>query len=149
MFCAMDSDLQRVADQRAITDTAIRYTWALDQKKWAELDTVFAADATAMLGSPGVLEGRTAIVERISSALSIFVDSQHLVGNHQVVVDGNTGTHRCYLQAQHISSDGGLWMVAGRYEDQLERLPEGWRITHRDLIVMWTQGDRPKPKSSD
>ena len=32
-------------------------------------------------------------------------------------------------------------MVAGRYEDRLVRTDAGWRIAHRTLTVMWTDGN--------
>ena len=34
--------------------------------------------------------------------------------------------------------------IAGRYEDELVRSTDGWRISHRSLIEMWTAGD-PHP----
>ncbi len=33
------------------------------------------------------------------------------------------------------------FIIAGRYEDRLERTPAGWRIRHRDLITMWSEGN--------
>ena len=59
---------------------------------------------------------------------------------HQVRVDGDTATNRCYLQAQHVVG-GANYIVGGRYEDRLVRTDDGWRIAHRALIVMWTEGD--------
>lgn len=131
-------------DQQAITDVAIRYTWALDENDWASLDDVFLPEATAVLGGGPELVGREAIVERCRQALAPLDDSQHLVGNHQVTVDGDTARHRCYLHAQHIrqvDEGGSHYVVAGRYEDRLVRTPDGWRIAHRELIVMWTEGN--------
>ena len=79
-----------------------------------------------------------------STALEFLDDSQHLVGNHEVTVDGDTGTHRCYLQAQHIREvpDGSPnYMIAGRYEDRVQRMPDGWRLGDRTLTVMWSEGN--------
>lgn len=138
-------DLQRLLDERDVVAVATAYTWALDQNKWDDLHNVFAADATATLGSPDVLVGADAIIGRISAALGPLDDSQHLIGNHEVVVSGDTATHRCYLQAQHIRRDapgGPNYIIAGRYEDDLARTAHGWRITHRNLTVMWAEGNR-------
>lgn len=136
--------LQTLLDEREIHSVALRYCRALDTKEWSLLDEVFLADATAQLGSPAMLEGIEAIRARIRTALEHLDESQHLVGNHEIAVDGDTGTHRCYLQAQHIraAAEGGPnWMVAGRYEDRLVRTEAGWRIAHRTLTVMWTDGN--------
>ena len=136
--------LQLLLDERDIVALATRYCRALDTKNWSQLDEVFLPDATAVLGAPKQLVGRDAIVDRIRTALDYLDDSQHLVGNHEVTVDGDTGTHRCYLQAQHVRAvaDGSPnYMIAGRYEDQVRRTPDGWRIAHRTLTVMWTEGN--------
>ena len=66
--------------------------------------------------------------------------SQHMVSTHQFAVDGDRATGRCYLHAQHVAG-GGQFVVAGRYEDRYRRTPDGWRIEHRTLTVMWTAGD--------
>jgi hypothetical protein len=33
------------------------------------------------------------------------------------------------------------FIIAGRYEDELARTPDGWRIVFRKLTVMWTSGN--------
>lgn len=140
----MSDDLQALLDERDIVALAARYCRALDTKDWPLLSEVFVPDATAELGTASLLEGLDAITARIRSALGYLDDSQHLVGNHEVSVDGDTGTHRCYLQAQHIRkvADGSPnYMIAGRYEDRVRRTPDGWRIVHRTLTVMWTEGN--------
>jgi ketosteroid isomerase-like protein len=138
------SDLQTLLDDHEIRHVAFRYCRALDTKDWALLDDVFVPEATAVLGTTSMLEGIEAIRGRIRSALEHLDDSQHLVGNHEIDVDGDAATHRCYLQAQHVraAADGGPnYIVAGRYQDRLVRTSGGWRIQHRTLTVMWTEGN--------
>ena len=136
--------LHDALDAGAVIDVAIRYCWALDENDWDRLDDVFLPEATAHLGSSDLLDGRDAIVARCSAALTPLDDSQHMVSTHQVEIDGDSATHRCYLHAQHIRRDaagGPHYIVAGRYVDRMTRTPDGWRIAHRDLIVMWTEGN--------
>ena len=138
------TDLQTLLDEREIHQVVTRYCRALDTKDWALLDDVFVPDATGDLASGRTLVGIDAIRDRIRNALHELDDSQHLVGNHEIAVDGDTATHRCYLQAQHVrtaAAGGPNYIVAGRYEDQFARTEIGWRITHRSLIVMWTDGN--------
>lgn len=135
---------RELLDRQAIVDTAIRYTWALDQKRWDDLDDVFTADAQTYLMRTVPENGIDEIKERIRSSLAPLDDSQHIVSNHQVVLNGDTATHRCYLHAQHIYNDvegSPLFVVAGRYEDEMMSTDDGWRITRRDLIAMWTDGN--------
>ena len=137
------SDAQQLlVDRAAITDVTIRYCWALDTKDWAVLDTVFTEDANGDLLEDVV--GRVAIKKRVETALSRMDETQHLISNHQIVVRGDTATCRCYLQAQHVrkaAHGGPNFIIAGRYEDELKRTADGWRITFRRLVVMWTDGN--------
>jgi ketosteroid isomerase-like protein len=136
--------LANLLDERDIVALAFRYCRALDTKDWPALANVFLPDATADLSSGAELVGIEAIVTRIRTALQHLDDSQHLVGNHEVTVDGDLATHRCYLQAQHIrraATGGPNYLVGGRYEDRLVRTAAGWRIAHRTLTVMWTDGN--------
>ena len=132
-----------IQDRTDVVDVTIAYCWALDTHDWAGLEDVFLPGATAELSSP-LLEGVEAIKTRVATALTHLDDSQHLVANHQVVIDGDTATSRCYLQAQHVRrgvEGGDNLLIGGRYEDQLVRTPAGWRIKHRRLVIMWREGN--------
>ena len=139
----MEPDLQTLADERAVVDLASRYCWALDVKDFEELRSIFLPDAFAILGNTEC-HGIDAIIRRISSALTRLDASHHLVGSHVVALDGDQAAHKCYLQAQHMlrgTEGGDLWLVAGTYEDQLVRTPDGWRIKERILTRVWTEGN--------
>ncbi len=130
-------------DRADIIDTAVRYTWALDTKDIDGLDEVFTADATAMLRGVECV-GRDQIKARIGGAIMRLDRTQHLVGNHQVTVDGDEGTHRCHLQSQHVvegAEGGDNFIVGGYYEDRVVRTPDGWRIAHRLMQQTWTEGN--------
>ena len=132
-------------DRLAIVDLTIAYCWALDTHDWAGLESVFATDATADLAAPP-LHGVAEITERVRRALDTLDASQHMVGNHQVVVEegGTSATCRCYLQAQHVrrgTPGGDTFIVGGRYWDALALGPNGWRISHRRLEILWREGN--------
>ena len=130
-----------LADRAAIVDLTHRYCWALDTKDYDALDTVFAPEANGDLLED--VRGRDAIKARIKRALDPLEQTQHLVSNHMVRVEGDRAWCRCYLQSQHVrtAADGGPnFIIAGRYEDELRRTSEGWRVVFRRLTVMWTDG---------
>lgn len=132
----------RLLDRQAIVEVTIAYTWALDTRRFEDLRQLFLPDATASLGTE--LTGIDAIIERVDRVLTPLDDSQHLVSNHEVRLDGDRATCRCYFQAQHIrrGTDGGdNFIVAGRYEDDLARTTGGWRIARRSLVSMWSDGN--------
>jgi hypothetical protein len=140
----MNTDqLQHLQDHHDIVALTHAYCWALDTKQWNDLDNVFLPDATANLGGTEH-DDRESIKGRIRKALQALDDSQHIVATHQITIDGDEARSRCYLHAQHVfrrAEGGPNYIVAGRYEDQLRRTPDGWRIARRDLIVMWTDGN--------
>lgn len=130
-------------DQLAIIAVTVAYCWALDTRDWPALNNVFVPDATAELASP-LLHGVEAIKTRIASALDPLDVSQHMVTNHQIDVDGDRATCRCYVHAQHVlkaATGGPNFVIGGRYEDTLARTPDGWRIAHRRLVPMWREGN--------
>lgn len=149
-----DKMVRRLVDEREIVAVALRYCRALDTSDWRLLDDVFTPDAVCRLGHPDEIVGLEALKARMQAVLGRLDSSHHMVGNHEVELAGDTATHRCYVQAQHVRRDAAdgsklLFMVAGRYEDRLRRTARGWRISDRTLTVMWSEGDQAALKRSD
>lgn len=132
------------ADEAAIVRLTHDYCWALDTGDYEALRQVFTPDCTARLG--GNQSNVDEVIARVSAALGPLDDSQHMVSTHQIRRwDDGTVTGQCYLHAQHILAGvagGDQYIVAGRYEDRYVRTDEGWRIAERELVVMWTAGNR-------
>ena len=63
-----------------------------------------------------------------------------LVGTHLLVKNKKGETLNVHLGPE-AAVGGPNYIVAGRYEDRLARTDVGWRITHRTLTVMWTEGN--------
>ena len=134
----------RPLDQAEIIQLTVDYCWALDTGAWDDLRRVFTPDAATDLGAGGQ-NGIDEIIGRVSSALAPLDDSQHMVTNHQIRIDGDEATGRCYLQAQHIragTEGGSTYTVGARYEDRYLRTADGWRIAARTIVPMWTAGNR-------
>ncbi len=132
-----------MADREDVIDVAINYTWALDTKQLDLLREVFTPDATGMLRGVECI-GVDAIIERIGGSILRLDATQHLVGNHQVRIDGDSATHRCHLQSQHVkhgTPGGDNLIVGGFYDDRLVRTPDGWRIAHRTMQQTWIEGN--------
>lgn len=130
-------------DRAAIIDLLVDYTYAIDGRDWQALREVFLPDASFDMGVE-VAEGVDAIIDRISGILIPLDASQHLVSNHQVRVRGEAATCRTYLHAQHVRKEapgGRHYVIAGRYEDDLVRTADGWRIAKRRLVVLWREGN--------
>ncbi|MGI9624041.1 MAG: nuclear transport factor 2 family protein [Acidimicrobiales bacterium] len=140
----MPDALQELLDRQAIVDLTIAYGWILDHGPREDLRNVFTEDAVAIYVGR-TFEGVDSIISKVDQSLGRLSISQHLVSNQQVDIDGDSAKCRCYLQAQHTlhgTEGGDNFIMAGRYEDDVVRTPSGWRISRRELIIDWTEGNR-------
>ena len=139
------AELDRLNSHESIRLLTARYCWALDTLDRDMLADVFTNDSTASLGR-GLQTGFEEIWQVIHGALSGLDGSQHLIGSQiiEVADDAKTASSRCYFHAQHVRAGalgGSQFIVAGRYEDNVVRVNDVWRIGHRQLTVMWTSGN--------
>lgn len=137
--------VQQTADRLDIGEVLARYCQALDTRQWSLLGSVFAPDACCDYGSVGTPHGIDEIVAAIRGTIEDLDATQHLIGNLQVWLTGDTASASCYLISQHVrhgEPGGEHYMVGGSYKDQLVRSPDGWRISFRRLDRMWSSGNR-------
>lgn len=127
-------------DEFEVWQLTTRYAVALDNHDWEALDEVFGDDGVMDFAHIGEVRGWRAIAEVCAQALEPLDASQHLLGSHVVAIDGDAGTVQCYFQAQHVR-EGGQYVVAGTYRDDVRRTPAGWRVTRRKQTVTWSSGD--------
>ena len=136
--------LEALADRQDITDLCYRYGLALDARDWTALAACFTPDAAAhYTGLPSAL-GYQAIEATCRAVLTPLTATQHLISNVVVRLDGDRARSTCYLQAQHVrtgTEGGDNFIIAGRYDDDLVRTPDGWRIRERRLDIIWTSGN--------
>lgn len=139
----MALDLQAISDRLEIQDLVTRYANAIDARDWDALDSVFTPDATIDYTESGGAKGRYPEIKAwLPTALGAFPAFQHLVGNTQAMIDGDTATARTMLfnPMVHRDAEGreqtffmGLW-----YRDRLVRTADGWRISDRHEEASWT-----------
>jgi SnoaL-like domain len=136
-----------VADRLAIDDLLTRYTMAVDDGDWDQLDTVFTPDAVIDYTSAGGIRGtRDEIKAWLAKALATFPVRQHLIANKRVVLDGDTATVRAYFYNPMMlpSPDGDRPPKpvpgGGFYNHRLVRTPEGWRSVELIEEEVWRTG---------
>jgi hypothetical protein len=126
-------------EHQAVVDVLVGCAAAFDRRDWAALDEVFTEEATAY-GA----EGRDAVVATLRSFLGGCGPSQHLLGNHQVLVDGDTATSVCKARVFHLGAGDRSQLTYecfGNYWDTLIRTGRGWRIAKRRFEVTISLGD--------
>jgi hypothetical protein len=127
-------------EQKAVVDVLVRCAAAFDQRDWAALDDVFTDDAAAYRAV-----GRPAVVTFLRSFLGGCGPSQHLLGNHHVVVDGDTAHSVCKARVYHVGAGERSHLsyeCLGNYWDDLVRTDRGWLIAKRQFEVTIEFGDR-------
>ena len=136
-------EVNQLEEKQRIIDLTIAYTWIIDHGPRENLQEVFTEDAVFIIDTR-YLNGIDEIRGKIERTLGGLSASQHIVSNHQVSIDGNTATSRCYLHAQHTwngTEGGDNYVMAGRYIDKLIQVGDEWRIIERKLILDWTEGN--------
>ena len=148
-----EKPIDQLEEKQKIVDLTIAYTWIIAHGPRERLREIFTEDAVFIIDTRH-LNGIDEIRGKIERTLGGLSASQHIVSNHQVSIDENSATSRCYLHAQHTlngTEGGDNYIMAGRYIDKLIRFDDEWRITERQLILDWTEGNnkvlaRKKPQ---
>jgi SnoaL-like domain len=135
------------SDRDGIVETMSRYGRTCDTKDWSLLETCFTADAVIRY-SPKFgdeIPSRDSLRDYLVHALTPLDATQHLFGNFEVESDGETGSFRCYVQAQHVRLDapgGHVFTVGGRYLNRVTLGEDGlWRMTLLEFEPTWTNGN--------
>nr|WP_255630613.1 nuclear transport factor 2 family protein [Novosphingobium sp. FKTRR1] len=149
--------LQEISDRVEIQDLFARYSFAIDERDWDALDSVFTPDARIDYTESGGVSGSFAEIKAwLPQALERFPMFQHMVATTRLVLDGDIASSRTILfnPMTYRPADGpdqvffiGLW-----YRDKLVRTPAGWRIAERYEEMGWNHNVPampPVPEVSD
>lgn len=140
-----DPALQRLLDEAELRALSATYLRGLDRLDGSLVRSVFADDATTHYGAfSGGPDDMAAMAMR---ALSAYRTTQHLMGQINLWIDGDTAAGEVYFQAfhQHATEDFDRF-ICGRYIDRYARRDGRWLMTHRTEVVDWT---RTEPIADD
>lgn len=132
----------RYEDRADIIDLMTTYQWAMENKTFDDMRSVFTTDASVNIRG-FECEGREQIIFRLAAAVTRFARLQHVTGNHLVTVDGDQATHRCQMIVQQ-SADGRIrgsnYIVGCHSDGRLVRTEDGWRYTSLVVTEIWAEG---------
>jgi 3-phenylpropionate/cinnamic acid dioxygenase small subunit len=141
----MRNDLQSLLDRAAIQDVLLRYARGVDRRDLALVASCFTADA-AYDGTlaRGLIGDALAQLPR---AFARYESSTHFVGNQLITLDGDQASSETYTIAYHRLTGAPRRdrTVAVRYEDDLVRTTDGWRIRRRVVRLDWERTDVVEP----
>jgi hypothetical protein len=137
-------DLRQLSDRIEIADLLTSYTRAVDTGDWDRLDTVFTPDARIDYTATGGIQGTFAEVKAwLAEVLPVFARRQHVIGQSEVVLDGDAATVVAYFLNPMVSvgDDGAerLFACGGYYHHGLVRTPAGWRSRLLTQELAWTR----------
>ncbi|MGE3621336.1 MAG: nuclear transport factor 2 family protein [Acidimicrobiia bacterium] len=128
-----------LADRLAVGDVIIKYADSVDVPDMDRYATCFTDDVVVTGFTPEPLEGLAVYMPWVTAARARYSHTHHLIGNIQVVLDGDRARLRSYVQATHeLPEDPDHLMVLwAAYDDDLVRTADGWQITrhHIDRLV--------------
>jgi len=122
------------------------YARAIDTKEWKALEQVFTPDARIHYAvERGAELSASELGAWLARAMTIFKQTQHVVTNPLIDLDGDRARCTSYLTATHLQvrrSDGAeVRTTEGSvYSDTLVRTSAGWRIASRRLDRLWVEG---------
>jgi hypothetical protein len=134
-------DARTLSDRLEVDDLLTRYTLAVDDHAWDRLDEVFTRDAHIDYTATGGIAGSLPEVKAwLAETLPVFTGMQHVLGQKEVVLDGDTARVRAYfLNPLVMDRPQGPWQmdVGGVYHHELVRTPDGWRSRRLHEQLLW------------
>jgi 3-phenylpropionate/cinnamic acid dioxygenase small subunit len=137
--------LEELIDKESIKSLIHRYATACDKRLWDLCKSVFDSQVEVNYGDEFALSGRDNVVSMIKSMLGPCGASQHLIGNIEISIDGDSATASSYVRAIHASASNPAaqpYEVWAEYVDMLQRKHDSWVITHRRMIISKETGSR-------
>jgi hypothetical protein len=132
--------VQRLIDKDEIIDLVHRYSYGVDHRLYDEVASLFTEDCVVDYG-PGVepIRGRLALRQIFGHPGGFRATSHH---NANVLVtfddDDHASVHTS-VYAWHQRSDLTTPRVWGYYHDTVERGPDRWLISTRQLRVLGSE----------
>jgi hypothetical protein len=129
-------------DVLEITRVLNLYCFAVDSQQWSLFDRVFTPDLKADYFEAGHWTDRASFKRDLELYHDRYKTTQHAVSSHNVEVQFGKAfaiTYGHWRLIQDLPQGEGMWEATGWYDDELIRLPEGWRIRARKVRALWSR----------
>ena len=133
-------------DRELIKGLYERYAYGVDSRNFDLVRSVFHPDCTVA----GTLESGSLAdyLDGIEQSLHQWDATMHFVGNQYVEISGDTGFVESWVVGYHMEADDSPLdhLVLGlRYQDEVGRFGDEWKITSRKAAKQWHTGTFPRP----
>lgn len=125
-----------VSDHELIRNVIATVSLSFDTNNWSLLDHAFAEDCLVDYPPPlGATRGLSDSKARVEQAIS-HLNTQHTLSTQIIkLTTTETATAMTYVTANHYLDDK-VFVAKARYEDDLVKKSEGWRIQTRKVTIM-------------
>lgn len=143
-------DVLELTDREQIRELRQRFGVALDTRDWPAFEALFTPDATGDFRSFGVVSDATPLPELIAMFRASFarpveeLQTQQVITHVLIRVTGETATSSSYLEGHHRilgHPEGEEVTLRARYDDDLVRTVNGWRIARTTLHAISVSGN--------
>ena len=143
--------IQQASDKIEIINTVNKIALMSDLRQWEQVTAQFTRkvefDYSSLLPCeaitvPAVLQ----VKEWKESFAKRFKTTQHILGSHTVMLDGDKASCISHFQAHHILLDPNkdqTWTLGGTYNHELTRMDNAWKVNKMKMTVNWEEGMRP------
>jgi len=135
-----------VTDVVELTQLGYRYAAGVDQCDTALFTSCFTPDARLRSYHAGAetpfadLTGHQQLAAIPNAMRGKYRSTTHMMTNHRIDIDGDSGTGEVLCMARHCLPDGSASLnVVIRYLDRYARTAEGWRIADREIRFQWSE----------
>ena len=133
-------------DRELIKNLYRRYAFGVDSLDFDLVRSVFHPDCVAVgTAESGDLDG---YLQGIEEALPVWDATMHFVGNQYIEINGDEGRVESWVVGYHMEADDSPLehLVLGlRYQDDLVRVGDDWKIIRRETAKQWHTGHFPRP----
>ena len=143
-----DAATTETEDRLAILELIGRLGLVVDARDWEGLERLFTnpvySDRTSLFGGEPQNSTPGELAAGLRGALGNLDATHHLIACQVINIDGDQATSAANMHGTHVfanPSGGSVWTVAGRHDYQLERTPDGWRISGITFTLQWADGN--------
>jgi len=143
----LEATVRWLRDRELITDLYRRYSFGVDSIDFELVRSVFHPDCKVVgTAEAGDLDEYLAGIEE---ALPQWEATMHFMGNQYIEINGDTGRVETWVVGYHMEADDSplQHLVLGlRYQDDLVRVGDDWKIIRREAAKQWHTGHFPRPE---
>lgn len=142
----LEANVRWLRDLELIKQLPQRYAYGIDTMDFDVVRSVFHPDCVVS----GTLEDGALepYLEGIEEGLKQWQATMHFMGNQYATVHGDRGHVETWAVAVHLEGpDSPLadLRLGLRYQDDVVRVGDGWKIIRRTAVKQWHRGPFPRP----